>query len=125
MSLTADRVQGIAEERRGRAGGGLLGCGGVFHLYVLEGREVVALQGVDFGVDWGEMVALLGPSGSGKSTMLAILGGLERPSAGRVLLDGIDVSRLSEAQLTVLRRRRLGFVWQGAARNLLPHASAW
>jgi ABC-type lipoprotein export system ATPase subunit len=57
--------------------------------------------------------------------MLAILGGLERPSAGRVVLDGIDVSRLSEAQLTVLRRRRLGFVWQGAARNLLPHASAW
>jgi ABC-type lipoprotein export system ATPase subunit len=70
------------------------------------------------------MVALLGPSGSGKSTMLAILGGLERPSAGRVVLDGIDVSRLSEAQLTMLRRRRLGFVWQGAARNLLPHASA-
>ena len=61
---------------------------------------MVALQGVDFGVDWGEMVALLGPSGSGKSTMLAILGGLERPSAGRVLLDGVDVSRLSEAQLT-------------------------
>jgi putative ABC transport system ATP-binding protein len=86
---------------------------------------VVALQGVDFGVDWGEMVALLGPSGSGKSTMLAILGGLERPSAGRVLLDGVDVTRLSEAQLTVLRRRRIGFVWQGAARNLLPHASAW
>ncbi|HEV3400117.1 MAG TPA: ATP-binding cassette domain-containing protein, partial [Actinomycetes bacterium] len=125
MSLTADRVQGIAEERRARAGERLLACEGLFHLYVLEGREVVALPGVDFGVDWGEMVALLGPSGSGKSTMLAILGGLERPSAGRVVLDGIDVSRLSEAQLTVLRRRRLGFVWQGAARNLLPHASAW
>jgi putative ABC transport system ATP-binding protein len=85
----------------------------------------VALQGVDFAVDWCEMVALLGPSGSGKSTMLAILGGLERPSAGRVLLDGVDVARLPEAQLTMLRRRRLGFVWQGAARNLLPHASAW
>src|SRR4029453_11940705 len=91
---------------------------------VLEGREVVALQGVDFAVDWCETVALLGPSGSGKSTMLAILGGLERPSGGRVVLAGIDVSRLSEAQLTMLRRRRLGFVWQGAARNLLPHASA-
>jgi len=85
----------------------------------------VALQGVDFGVDWCETVALLGPSGSGKSTMLSVMGGLERPSAGRVLLDGIDVTRLSEAELTMLRRRRLGFVWQGAARNLLPHASAW
>ena len=125
VKTTLDRVRGIAEERRARAGKQLLACDGLFHLYVLEGREVVALQGVDFAVDWCETVALLGPSGSGKSTMLAILGGLERPSAGRVVLDGIDVSRLSEAQLTMLRRRRLGFVWQGAARNLLPHASAW
>ncbi|HET9555503.1 MAG TPA: ABC transporter ATP-binding protein [Actinomycetota bacterium] len=119
-----EKVAGVADGRRARAGRQLLACDGLFHLYVLEGREVVALQGVDFAVDWCEMVALLGPSGSGKSTMLAILGGLERPSAGRVVLDGIDVSRLSEAQLTMLRRRRLGFVWQGAARNLLPHASA-
>ena len=125
MSTTVERVKGVADGRRARAGERLLACEGLFHLYLLEGREVVALQGVDFGVDWGEMVALLGPSGSGKSTMLAILGGLERPSAGRVLLDGIDVSRLSEAQLTMLRRRRLGFIWQGPARNLLLHASAW
>ncbi|HEX2374771.1 MAG TPA: ATP-binding cassette domain-containing protein [Actinomycetota bacterium] len=122
---TAERGAGIAGARRARAGERLLACDGLFHLYVLDGREVVALQGVDFGVDWCEMVALLGPSGSGKSTMLAVLGGLERPSAGRVVLDGIDVARLPEAQLTMLRRRRLGFVWQGAARNLLPHASAW
>jgi putative ABC transport system ATP-binding protein len=122
---TARRPADVAGERRARAGERLLACDGLFHLYVLEGREVVALQGVDFAVDWCEMVALLGPSGSGKSTMLAILGGLERPSAGRVLLDGVDVARLPEAQLTMLRRRRLGFVWQGAARNLLPHASAW
>ena len=110
MSLILERVGGVAEGRRARAGERLLACEGLFHLYMLEGREVVALQGVDFGVDWCEMVALLGPSGSGKSTMLAILGGLERPSAGRVLMDGIDVARLSEAQLTLLRRRRLGFV---------------
>jgi putative ABC transport system ATP-binding protein len=125
VSTTVERVKGVADGRRARAGERLLACEGLFHLYVLEGREVVALQGVDFGVDWCEMVALLGPSGSGKSTMLAILGGLERPSAGRVLMDGIDVARLSEAQLTLLRRRRLGFVWQGPARNLLMHASAW
>jgi putative ABC transport system ATP-binding protein len=124
VSVLMDQVQGVAERRRARAGERLLAGDGLFHLYLLEGREVVALQGVDFGVDWGEMVALLGPSGSGKSTMLAILGGLERPSAGRVVLDGIDVTRLSEAQLTLLRRRRLGFVWQGAARNLLPYATA-
>jgi putative ABC transport system ATP-binding protein len=119
------RAGEVAAERRARAGEQLLTCEGLFHLYVLDGREVVALQGVDLAVDWCEMVALLGPSGSGKSTMLSVMGGLERPSAGRVLLDGVDVTRLSEAQLTVLRRRRLGFIWQGAARNLLPHASAW
>ena len=77
MSALMERVQGVAEARRSRAGERLLACDGLFHLYLLEGREVVALQGVDFGVDWGEMVALLGPSGSGKSTMLAILGGLD------------------------------------------------
>jgi putative ABC transport system ATP-binding protein len=119
------RAGEVAAERRARAGQQLLTCEGLFHLYVLDGREVVALQGVDLAVDWCEMVALLGPSGSGKSTMLSVMGGLERPSAGRVLLDGVDVTRLSEAQLTMLRRRRLGFVWQGGARNLLPHASAW
>jgi len=129
VSLTLDhgraRAGDLTAGRRARAGRRLLACEGLFQLYVLDGREVVALQGVDFGVDWCEMVALLGPSGSGKSTMLSVMGGLERPSAGRVLLDGTDVTKLSEAQLTVLRRRRLGFVWQGAARNLLPHASAW
>jgi len=66
VSILADRVQGLAEQRRARAGERLLAGDGLFHLYLLEGREVVALQGVDFGVDWGEMVALLGPSGSGK-----------------------------------------------------------
>ena len=59
---TRDRVRGVAGGRRARAGERLLACEGLFHLYMLEGREVVALQGVDFGVDWCEMVALLGPS---------------------------------------------------------------
>ena len=62
MSLVAERVAGVADARRARAGERLLACEGLFHLYMLEGREVVALQGVDFGFDWGEIVALLGPS---------------------------------------------------------------
>jgi putative ABC transport system ATP-binding protein len=123
--VVAPAVTGFLAERRARAGKRLLDAEGLFHLYALEGREVVALQGVDFVVEGGEMVALLGPSGSGKSTMLAILGGLERPSAGRVLFGGVDITRLAEAQLTLLRRRQLGFVWQVPARNLLPYASAW
>lgn len=118
-------VSGQLAERRARAGKRLLEAEGLFHLYALEGREVVALQGVDFAVEGSEMVALLGPSGSGKSTMLSILGGLERPSAGKVLYDRVDITKLAEAQLTLLRRRQLGFVWQVPARNLLPYASAW
>jgi len=124
VTVERARVGDLAAERRARAGERLLVGEGLFHLYLLEGREVVALQGVDFGVDWGEMVALLGPSGSGKSTMLSILGGLERPSAGRVVLDDLDITKLTEVQLTLLRRRRIGFIWQGASRNLLGHASA-
>jgi ABC-type lipoprotein export system ATPase subunit len=118
-------ASGVLAERRARAGKRLLDAEGLFHLYALEGREVVALQGVDFAVEGSEMVALLGPSGSGKSTMLSILGGLERPSAGTVLYEGVDITKLAEAQLTLLRRRQLGFVWQVPARNLLPYASAW
>jgi len=106
------------------AGERLVDCEGLFHIYVLPGTEVVSLQGVDLDVTRGEMVALLGPSGSGKSTLLVILGGLERPSAGRVLVDGHDLAKLPEVQLTAFRRDLVGCVWQVPARNLLPHASA-
>jgi ABC-type lipoprotein export system ATPase subunit len=122
---SGNRAAAVLADRRARAGQRLLHADGLFHLYALQGREVVALQGVDFSIQTREMVALLGPSGSGKSTLLSILGGLERPSAGRVLLGGVDVTKLAEAQLTLLRRRQLGFVWQVPARNLLPYASAW
>jgi putative ABC transport system ATP-binding protein len=110
-------------ERRARAGERLVTCDRLFHIYRLAGHEVVSLQGVDLAVDRCEMVALLGPSGSGKSTLLSILGGLERPSAGRVLVEGRDLAKLPEIGLTEFRRRRVGFVWQVPARNLLPHAS--
>ncbi len=115
---------GVPAGRRARAGERLVTCEQLFHIYRLAGQEVVSLQGVDLAVDRCEMVALLGPSGSGKSTLLSILGGLERPSAGRVLVEDADLAKLPEAALTAFRRRRVGFVWQVPARNLLPHASA-
>jgi putative ABC transport system ATP-binding protein len=74
--------------------------------------DVHALAGVTLSIRPGEMVAVVGPSGSGKSTMLHVLGTLDRPTSGRVIVDGYDVSRLSDRQLSALRARRLGFVFQ-------------
>ena len=73
---------------------------------------VVALDGVDLRVDQGEFVAIAGPSGSGKSTLLSILGALDRPTAGTVSVDGNDVGRMSDRELSALRGRRIGFVFQ-------------
>jgi len=74
--------------------------------------DVVALGGVSLRIDRGELVAIVGPSGSGKSTMLNVLGTLDRPSSGRVSIDGHDVSRLSDDRLSALRAGRIGFVFQ-------------
>ncbi len=100
-------------------------CEGVVHLYkTFEGHDVVALQGVDLVVQPGERVAFLGPSGSGKSTLLTLFGGIQRPSAGRIFLGDVEVSRLSERQLTKVRASRVSTMLQGAGRNLLPYATA-
>jgi putative ABC transport system ATP-binding protein len=77
------------------------------------GREaVIALGGVDIAVGQGEFVAIVGPSGCGKSTLLNLLGGLDQPSAGKVLLDGNNLADFSEEQLADLRRQKLGFIFQ-------------
>lgn len=80
------------------------------------GREypggVVALRDVDLDIERGELVAIIGPSGSGKSTLLHIMGTLDRPSAGRVVIDGFDVAELSDNELSALRAGRIGFVFQ-------------
>jgi putative ABC transport system ATP-binding protein len=83
------------------------------------GRTIVeALRGVSLAVKAGEFVALMGPSGSGKSTLLQLLGGLDRPTGGSIVFEGNDISHLSDAQATRLRRERTGFVFQ--AFNLIP-----
>ncbi|MEM9291390.1 MAG: ABC transporter ATP-binding protein [Acidobacteriota bacterium] len=76
------------------------------------GRQLTILEAVDLSVAPGEFLAILGPSGSGKSTLLALLAGLDRPSEGEVLLDGVAIQNLSEDELARLRRRKLGFVFQ-------------
>jgi len=90
--------------------------------YQMGEVTVHALDGVDFRVQGGEFVAIMGPSGSGKSTLLHLLGGLDFPSAGEVFLQGQPLSSLSDDQITCLRRRKVGFIFQFY--NLLPTLTA-
>jgi ABC-type lipoprotein export system ATPase subunit len=102
----------------------LIICDNLVKIYKLADLEVVALQGLDLVVEEGELMALVGPSGSGKSTLMNILGGLDRPSAGRVVVDGKDLLKLSDARLNKYRREEVGFVWQQPSRNLISYLSA-
>ena len=85
--------------------------------------QVKALDGVDLNIQQGEFVAIVGTSGSGKSTLLHMLGGLDRPTSGTVIVDGKDIFALKDEALTIFRRRKIGFVFQ--AYNLVPVLSVW
>lgn len=91
-------------------------------VYKKRDSEVVALQADELDVETGEYVAIVGPSGSGKTTLLSILGGMLSPSEGRVFLDDVDLYALSAVDRTLIRRERMGFVFQTF--NLLPYLSA-
>jgi putative ABC transport system ATP-binding protein len=100
----------------------ILQAQGLSKQYRMGATTVNALAAVDLAVEVGEFLAVMGPSGSGKSTLLHLLGGLDQPSSGEVILDGQRLSELSDRQVTLLRRRRIGFVFQFF--NLLPTLSA-
>jgi putative ABC transport system ATP-binding protein len=97
-------------------------CFDLWKIYHAGTVEVPALRGVNLSVNEGEFLAIMGPSGCGKSTMLYILGGLTTPSSGQVLVDGNDLSEMTDAKRTLLRRNKIGFVFQRF--NLLPTISA-
>ena len=102
----------------------IIECDSLVKIYKTPDVEVLALQGLDLTVDYGEMTAIIGNSGSGKSTFLNMLGGLDRPSAGRLLVDGKDLFKLGERELVEYKLRTVGFVWHNNARNLLPYLTA-
>jgi putative ABC transport system ATP-binding protein len=84
--------------------------------------RVEALRGIDLRVPWGEFLAIMGPSGSGKSTLLHSLGGVDTPTSGQVLLENVDMAKLSDDERTILRRQRIGFIFQSF--NLLATLTA-
>ena len=96
---------------------------GLKKYYGTGDTEVRALDGIDLTVERGEFVAIVGTSGSGKSTLLHMLGGLDRPTAGKVTVDGKDIFALKDEELTIFRRRKIGFVFQSY--NLVPVLSVW
>lgn len=98
-------------------------CAGLVHIYPGEDAPIVALRNVDLEVRAGEMVAFLGPSGSGKSTLLSVLSGLVRPTAGKVLVAGHDMSRVDGRGLNRLRSTELALLLQDPLQNLLPYAT--
>jgi ABC-type lipoprotein export system ATPase subunit/bifunctional DNA-binding transcriptional regulator/antitoxin component of YhaV-PrlF toxin-antitoxin module len=99
-------------------------CENLVKIYKVAGLEVVALQGLNLSIQAGELLGIVGASGSGKSTLLNILGGLDRPSAGRLMVNGRDLLKAPASVLDEYRRTEVGFVWQQTARNLVPYLSA-
>lgn len=102
----------------------MIHCDNLVKIYKVADLEVVALQGLDLQVEAGELMAIIGNSGSGKSTLLNMLGGLDRPSAGKLVVDGKDLLKFKEKDLVAYKRETVGFVWQNNARNLIPYLTA-
>ena len=99
-------------------------CENLVKIYKTGETEVLALQGLELTVEQGELLAIIGNSGSGKSTFLNMIGGLDRPSAGKLYVDGKNLFAMSDAQLVDYKRQTVGFVWQNNGRNLLPWMTA-
>lgn len=101
-----------------------ISCKQVVKAYKVAQHEIVALRGIDFEMEQGEQVAIIGPSGSGKSSLLNLLGGLDKPTAGQLLVNGENLLEMNQRQLADYRLNQVGFVWQQVDRNLLGHRSA-
>jgi ABC-type lipoprotein export system ATPase subunit len=99
-------------------------CENLVKIYKTKDIEVLALQGLELLIERGEVMAIIGNSGSGKSTLLNMIGGLDKPSAGKLFVDGKDLFKFSEKDLVAYKTSTVGFVWQNNARNLIPYLTA-
>ena len=99
-------------------------CENLVKIYKTADTEVLALQGLELKVNRGELIAIIGSSGSGKSTFLNLIGGLDRPSAGKLYVDGRDLFKMNEKEYVEYKQSTVGFVWQNNARNLFPYLTA-
>lgn len=102
----------------------MIECENLVKIYKTDEIEVVALQGLDLTVKKGELMAIIGNSGSGKSTLLNMLGGLDKPSAGSLYVDGKNLLKFTTDNLVKYKRDTVGFIWQNNARNLIPYLTA-
>ncbi|MBQ8412246.1 MAG: ABC transporter ATP-binding protein [Lachnospiraceae bacterium] len=102
----------------------LISCDGLVKIFKTEEVEVMALQGLDLEIKRGELMSVIGKSGSGKSTLMNIIGGLEKPSAGKIIVGGANLSEMSEKEMVQYRKKKVGFVWQKSGRNLFPYLTS-
>lgn len=102
----------------------IIQCENLIKIYKNKDIEVMALQGLDFNVEKGELMAIIGNSGSGKSTLLNMIGGLDKATMGKLFINGKDLFKMNKNQLVKYKRDTVGFIWQNNARNLLPYLTA-
>ncbi len=102
----------------------LIDCDALVKIYKSKDVEVMALQGLDLKINKGEILAIIGKSGSGKSTLMNMIGGLERPTAGKLYLNGEDLYARTDREMVDYRKNKVGFVWQMSSRNLLPYLTS-
>ncbi len=127
VTAVYDRIgeEGSSEDNvTPRDDGYMIRCENLVKIYKTDEVEVVALQGLDLDVKRGELMAIVGNSGSGKSTLLNMLGGLDKPSAGSLFVDGKNLLKFSDKDYMEYKRNTVGFVWQNNARNLIPYLTA-
>ena len=102
----------------------LITCDSLVKIFKTEDVEVMALQGLDMEIKKGELLSVIGKSGSGKSTLMNIIGGLEKPSAGKIIVGGKNLSEMTDKEMVAYRKKTVGFVWQKSGRNLLNYLTS-